>query len=444
MNRVLIILSIYFTCSFIYADVPVRNEELIFNILNYDGNEYSGTFCSERNEIIYLLADVNNFISPRKVFVYFWPITEDLRTDTSVLHKKINGSLEIWSSDDKDEIEKLDMREYTYFLLKNEYEENWHLLIDNEAEEEWNRHQALEDGYLEEITNYKNEIIIFNAIIKRFTENITSLKEKGEDISVLVEELNSIVPPEMPVRPEIYKVPPIPLQTGFLINKPEGEFYIRLRDEDGNIYEGSEKKVVIFNKTRVDSIGFDIITSDDWTHPLESNESSSVIYVNGSSDIYLRPFLQMEYNDLFYEKMMKNDGFGNQNLYKWIKIKQIPDLIIESDSIMTGKTIIEEESYFVDQRMGSSLGYEIVVYEPEGIHKDRTESFKGYRIDLLKESRERVIKIRSISGSGDKEKETERQIRIVKDSEKKNFIYIILFVPFLTYLILRNYRKHKY
>ena len=102
----------------LFADVPVREEQFIYSILAFNGKDYAGTFARQEADTIYLVADVDNFITVRNVFVYFWPITQDWKTDTSVLNVPFEGTLEL--SGREAEPEMLGMTPYTYYNIRGE------------------------------------------------------------------------------------------------------------------------------------------------------------------------------------------------------------------------------------------------------------------------------------------------------------------------------------
>ena len=88
------VLSLFFS-NFLYSQNPERTEQLIYSILAFDGKDYSGTFCREDSDTIYLMANASSFLSPKTTFVYYWPITEEWKTDTEILDKTMEGALEI-------------------------------------------------------------------------------------------------------------------------------------------------------------------------------------------------------------------------------------------------------------------------------------------------------------------------------------------------------------
>ena len=63
--------------------------------------------------------------------------------------------------------------------------------------------------------------------------------------------------------------------------------------------------------------------------PESSVTPSSILYVNGVADLYLRPFFEDEFNDLAYEKTVNNAARGNPNIVKWVRIQQVPHTRIQ-------------------------------------------------------------------------------------------------------------------
>ena len=129
--------------------------------------------------------------------------------------------------------------------------------------------------------------------------------------------------------------------------------------------EGSERRIVTFARRRAEAVGLEVIPGDKWTRPVESTSPASVLYVDGSTDLYLRPFYQQEYNDLFYEKLRRNDAKGNPGLMKWVRIQQVPGAALAvSAGTARSRTaeprLVQEEPFVVEQIPGGALGYRIM------------------------------------------------------------------------------------
>jgi len=248
-------------------------------------------------------------------------------------------------------------------------------------------------------------------------------------------------PPE-PQYPTEYIVPPVPIQNAFILNLPVGEYRIRFFSEDGQIMEGSERKIVAFEKRRAEAIGLEVIPGDKWTRPVESKTPASVLYIDGSTDLYLRPFLQQEYNDLFYEKMRKNDAKGNPNLMKWVRIQQVPQARVEVTRPSSESQMVLEEPFYVEQVKGAALGYQIVPFDPQGKHKDREPSLRAFHVPVSKD--QRVIRLRVQDKDGQYLSSSERQIRVITPSRNGIVSLILAAIPLIVMIIVMTRRSRRY
>jgi hypothetical protein len=223
----------------------------------------------------------------------------------------------------------------------------------------------------------------------------------------------------------------VPVQQAFIINLPVGEYRIRLLTADGETMEGSERRIVTFAKRRAEAVGLEVIPGDKWTRPVQSTSPASVLYVDGSTDLYLRPFYQREYNDLFYEKMRRNDAKGNPGLMKWVRIQQVPGAAVEIAAAAPAATqsrTVREAPFFVEQVPGAALGYRIVPFDPVA-HADRQASLRAFHVPI---SRDRpALRVRVLDRDGGPLPSSERQVRIVAPSARARLALLLAAVPLL-------------
>ena len=441
MKKVIaVLLFLFISLVWLQADVPIREEQLIYSILAFNGRDYAGTFSGEDSDSIYLIADTDNFLTVRKTLVYFWPITEDLKVDSQTLNEVFPGTLELRQ---KGEDEKtIILSDYTYYNVRGEYELNWKVATGSEAEAAYKKYQDIIAAYLQAAEEYRQLQAGYEALLNELTMLVVKLREEGEDFSRLLEQVQKMAAPEPPDYPADYIVPPVPLQKGFLINLPEGEYSVRFINEDGTVMEGSDRKIITFRKRREEGIGREVIPGDKWTRPVESRTPSSILYVNGGTDLYLLPFFQNEYNDLYYEKMVKNDAKGNPDLMKWVRIQQVPKARIELISRDGSTATILENPFYVEQAKGSALGYTIVPYDPEGAHKDKEPSLMAFHIPISRESKTMRLKVQD--QNGEYPAGGERRIRVVTRSNLSILLLVMAFMPILVLVIVRVKRAGRY
>lgn len=419
-----------------FSEAPVRIEELIYTIVAYNGRDYSATFCREESDTIYLYANGDSFLSLKKNFVYYWPITQEWKTDSSVLDVTFDGVLEIKGRGVEQSLFSVD---YTYFNLRGNYENNWKAVKEGEAHAEWERYLGIVKSYLDAMDRYNREHTDYENRVNQLFFEISKLKQEGKDHSKKLDELNSLKSPEEPARPDYYFVPPVPVQHGYNINLPAGEYRMRFLTKDGKLMSGSEKKLIVFDKRRTEGIGFDIIPEDRWTMPSESTRPSEVLYVNGKSDLFIRPFLQNEYNDLYFNKLVANDARGNPNLNRWVKIQQVPKSSIE---LSLGKELrsLKEAPYMVEQVEGANLGYRIVDYDPDGSHKNEQPSIIAFRIPI-RGSERKALSLFATDEKGTNLKGSGRSIRIIEGQKAIPLLLFIAACPLIAMGIILALRK---
>jgi len=440
MKGLFIFFSILIFIGPAVADVPVRQEQLIYSIKAFNGKDYSDTFCGENSDTIYLIADQDNFITARKTLVYYWPITGDWKTDTSALNYPFEGTLELTAKGGESRI--ISPERYTYYNVQGEYELNWEVATGDEAEKAWQHYLGLIDQYRQATSEYQQAKMTFDLMMNELTKMITEMRNAGTDVTELVEKLKTLRSPEPPKPPDDYIVPPSPVQNAFILSLPRGEYNIRFINEDDAVMEGSEKRVVVFEKRRADGIGFEVIPGDKWTRPVESKSPSSVLYVDGTTNLYLRPFFQDEFNDLYYQKMIKNDAKGNPSLMNWVRIQQVPGSRIELTGNSHASEVILEEFFYVEQTKGSALGYKIVPFDPEGAHKGRDPSLIAFKVTVNRERS--LIWFKLLDKSGLNMTGSSRQVRVIIKSRWQPVLLLLCLLPLLAMAVVRMIRSRKY
>ncbi len=430
-----------FSLQGLRADMPKKSEELVYTILAFNGKDYSHTFCREEAGTIYILANCDNFITIRKTFVYFWPITGQWNTDFETLNEVVDGYIEI-KEKKSSRVLAIKKVKYTFFNIRGEYENQWKVLTDGEAYRERDKWKKMYYGYIEEVEKYHEE---YEAYRKRFNELLqvaNNLKKRGENFTDILQQIDSLKQPEEPVQPLYYNVPPVPVEEAYILNLPVGEFEVRFILPDGKVLEGSEKRVVSFEKRRGRGVGFDIIPGDKWTRPVQNTVLSSIIYINGKTDIFIRPFFENEYNDLYYNRLVRNDSTGNIHAYSWMRIRQVPGSIVEVTYKDGRKELIREGQFIVEQAQGPSLGYTIVTYDPKGEHAGIPPNLIAFHIP--REPGERSVTLKLLDTQQRPIENGEREIRVINGERYRLISVVFIFIPILSMFIVLGIRRRKY
>ncbi len=438
------ILSILILVMFapgLLAQAPEMKENMIYAVGAFVGKDYTGTFVREEADTVYLIANESNFLNARKTLIYFWPITQEWKADYDTLNENfLNGKIEVTDSSGKTQI--IEPVGYTYYNSPGEYEINWQVFLDAAADEEYAKYQKMMEDYWEALDEFNQKQmqaeIDFNALIA----DLGKKREAGQDISELVADAQRYADEgigDPPGRPGYYVRP---AEKAFHFNIDPGEYRIRFLTESGEVMEGSDKKVILHKKRRENGIGYDVIPADKWTRPEASQGPSSVLYIDGSTDLFLRPFFQDEFNDLLYSKTIRNDAKGNPELMTWVKIQQVPKPRIEMILPKNKTESLEEKPYYVEQIKGSALGYKIVPFDAEGKHKDREPSLWAHYIPMGKDVS--VIKLRLQDKAGEHLAGGERQIRVVSRSSTLLLSLILAFVPLVVMIVVLVIRSRRY
>ena len=432
MRRLAILLAAVCGLSSAYGDVPTRTESLVYSILAFNGRDYAETFAPETAGTIYLIADTDSFLSLRKTLVYFWPLTGELKMDAANLDEELTGTLECTGPGrERRSVEPI---RYTYFNVRGEYELNWRVARGADADAEMRRWQQIVERYRAAVEEYQGRAMAYEEQLAALTGRIQMLRDEGRDVTALVDQLTELKKPQQPVPPADYVVPPVDIREAFILNLPRGTYALRLRNSDGSIMEGSEKRLVVFDRRRAATVGYEVIPGDKWTRPVLSHTPSGILYVDGSTTLFLRPFLQDEYNDLAYQKAVRNDARGNPSLMSWVRIQQVPKALIEARTGDANATTIREQPFFVEQLSGATLGYRIVPFDPEGEHQGKDPSIIAFRVPMS--SDRAVIRLRTLDARGVVLPGSERQIRVPSRGPASLLLILTALAPLLVMAIV--------
>ena len=395
------------------AQDPIREEQVVFSLLAYNGRQYVPTFVREPVTELYLIADRPAVLAPRIAFVYYWPLTRSWRVETGTLNVPVGTTLEVLHL--AGEMRSFHRIAYTYYNVPGRYEVNWEIATGADAHDAYDLYLDLFAKYQRETIVYNRERAEYERQVAELARRIADLRAAGADAAALEQQRDSLQPPERPARTweRFYSVPPVAVREGFVLEVPPGRYRMRLRIADGRILQGSEKQIVAFSKLRSDGVGYEVMPADRWTRPVVSATPGTIFYVDGSTDLYLRPHFQDQYNDLHYARLVDADGIGNPRLTRWEKTSQIPGAVL---SVRRGNgretTWVDEASYMVEQVEGGRLGYRVVPFAPGAGAPPRPDLI-AFGVDL--EHTTRGVRLALADEEGVMLAGGERQIRVVDD-----------------------------
>ena len=407
------------------ADSHDREEQLILSLIAFNGSGYSRTFSAASSDTIYLLADTDNFVTLRKTFVFYRPADDALRTDTTLLDAAVGGFLEISSRGG--EAQSFSMEDYTYYNLRSDGATRWRTATGPEAHRVHLDYTEKLRAYREGLDAYRLDRATYEYMVGELKRRIEEQSKAGGNTSRLEEVLSGLAAPTGPEFPEEYAAAPVRVDRAFVVNLPAGRYRTRLVRDDGKVLEGSEKTIVAFGRFGEPTVGYEVIPGDKWNRPVESNSRHSVIYVDGSSALYLIAYHQHEFVDLYYEKLLRNDARGSPGLRRHVFVQEIPGVRIAVLDRGGRIAAIDKLPWFVEQERIGSDGYRIVPFDPAGAHVDREPSLEASHIDLERYGAR--IRVALVDGQGEIVAGSMRRIRVLDRSTAAGTVVLAALLP---------------
>jgi hypothetical protein len=407
------------------ADSHDRAEQLIHSLVVFNGSGYSRTFSAGSSDTIYVLADTDNFVTLRKTFVFYRPADDALQIDTTHLDVAVDGFLEIVGTNgDERSLQAVD---YTYYNLRGDGAAHWRSATGPDAQHVYADYKERLRAYREGLDQYRLDLATHDYMVTELRRRIEEQNRTGGDTAKLEEVLGELEVPTGPAFPEEYAAAPVRVDRAFVVNLPPGTYRARLVRSDGKVLQGSEKTIVAFGRFGDPTVGYEVIPGDKWNRPVESNAAGSVIYVDGSSDLYLVAYDQHEFVDLHYEKLLRNDARGSAGMRRRVFVQEIPDLRIAVLDLGEAMTTIDKLPWFVEQERTTSHGYRIVAFDPGGAHVDREPNLTAFHIDLRQYGSR--IRIALVDSQGEIITGSLRHIRLLDRSTYPGALVVLAVLP---------------
>ena len=282
-------------------------------------------------------------------------------------------------------------------------------------------------AYREGLDEYRLDRATYDYMVGELERRIEEQNRTGGDTARLEKVLRELVVPTGPEFPEEYAAAPVRVDRAFVVNLPAGTYRVRLVGRDGRVLEGSENTIVAFGRFGEPTVGYEVIPGDKWNRPVESSAADSVIYVDGSSDLYLVAYHQHEFVDLHYEKLMRNDARGSPGMRRRVFVQEIPGVRIAVLDPSGRITTIDKLPYFVEQERTTSHGYRIVPFDPDGAHPDREPSLTAFHIDLDRYGAR--MRIALVDSQGNIIDDSMRRIRVPDGSTSADALILLALLP---------------
>jgi hypothetical protein len=345
----------------IHAQEPEKTESLVYGGQVFDGLAYLSTLYPPAVDTIYLLANCQNILSPRRTLVYFWSLTNAYKADWSSLNEVVSGDLEVTA--DGELVATIPQESYVIQFPQGP-DGPQEVYTGAEAEARYRAFDAARKAYQEALWAH-------NDAMQQHYDDLRGAREAregGQQVEL----------PEEPPAPEPPKIYSTPVGQGSVVSLPAGRYTVRVRADGGAIVAGSEKKVVVFAPRRR-GLGYQIVPQEKWTRPERTDDPANVVYAREGTVLYLQPYVEEEYNDLYYSRLKEPQSqSGRADWWTWVQVRPFEEagnLILDF-----GTQAIEvlAKPYRVEQLPGSALGYKVVDYDPRA--ETRPPDFVAYQL----------------------------------------------------------------
>jgi hypothetical protein len=380
----------------------------VYGTNHFSGEVYSSTFIPPSVDTFYLIANRTSMVASRYTRVYYWPLTNEMKPDWDDANIIVDGKLEVLQNNEL--VETIEMTDYVIQYDGLDKIGTLQLYLGEDAVAARQYFESIQAQYRDDLFAYFEEMEVYReafqlALAELQAGNIT----EGEM-------------PEPPDSQQDLTLFSTNLLVGFPVNLSEGTYTVQLRLPDGSVQQDSQKRLVVFSSIR-EGVGYKVIPEERWSAPEQSKEDNEIIYSLSGKRIYLQPFRQIEFNELYYARLNNpQDKQARRDRNVWVPFDNVRNAAMELNS--KSKSLeMDIEDYYVRQLTGSALGYEIV---PHGPDSDRDVTFSGFEI-IVDESE---IHIQLIDLEGNALPYSQREIRILQ-IENAPWIYALSILPLI-------------
>ena len=410
--------------AFIYMPVLADGNELDFayGTNHYNGAAYSSAMIPPSVEDFYLIADVDNIVAAKYTDVYYWALTNEYKANWDAVNEIADGSLEVYKGSDL-----YQTIERTQYVIQYDSLDKYGTIALFTGVDAAQARQNFEDMQ----TAYRDALYEYNDAMVAYRDEFQAALEKYQQGLITEDEF-----PVQPEKSEDMTLFSTETLEGFVVNLPEDIYTVQVRLPDGSIQADSQKQLVVFGAHQ-DGVSYNILAEDRWTTPETSEDINETVYTVNENSLYFQPYQAKQYNELYYMRMNdpQNKTVRNDR-YVWVPFTPVKDASIRVKT--GGDTIsIDEKAYYVKQLLGSTLGYQIVEFDPETMS---ASSFEGYQ--LLTDSGEERYDIELVDEQGVPLTGSQRKIHIVS-SEKSWIVYALSFLPIGIGILLIVLRRKK-
>ncbi|KAA3646690.1 MAG: hypothetical protein DWQ07_10825 [Chloroflexi bacterium] len=406
-----------------HAQTQPREEEFVYATTFFDGLAYSSAMTPPDVDTIYMIADVQNILAPRRTMIYYWPITNRYLADWDLLNEIVEGELEVYQGDEL--FTSIPLQDYVIQYDGNNPLETLTIGLGEEA-------LSLRADFEEKFDAYRQALFDYYDAEQQYRAELDSILANNEP--------GTVDPADLPARPE--PLPDFSLQStepnkAYPINLPVGQYSLLMRDENGIPVANSRRNLVVYSLEQT-GIAYSVVPQSRWTRPEDSVFPNGVIYAVPGSTLYLQPSRESLYNELYYTRMLDpQDQVAREDRTKWVLHDPYPNATLRVRGSDGSVQQFEPGAYFVQQLQGSGLGYEVIEFDPESMPRP---SFEGFSLSLNPENPTYVVEL--IDENGQAIAGSQREIRIL-NTERGGQVYALGLLPLVVGAIVYVSRRRQ-
>lgn len=399
----------------------LQDLDFVYATNHYNGATFSSALVPGSVDTFYLLADQTSMVAARMTRVYYWQITNQYRADWDAANVIVEGTLEVLKGIKL--VQSSGLSDYVIQYDANDKIDSSMLYLGADARAARENYEALQAEYRADLSDYYKVLNEYTALYQAALAKL----QKG-----LISEDQL---PETPAALADFSLFSTDVLSGFPLNLPAGEYTVRLKLTDGSIMAGSSKRLVVFDALG-EGIGYRIAGADRWNLPEDSLSNSEVVYGLKDGTYYLEPLIQKQYNELFYTRMNNpQDTTARKERTLWVPFRSAQDVTLSVYG-QHGQVDLELEDFFVQQILGTKLGYNIIPFDAEKMTQPTFTKFELTLDDSL------VFRLALKDAQGRVLEGSTREIRVI-NTNRTLLLYLVSCLPLLIGLVIVLVRRRK-
>jgi hypothetical protein len=356
------------------ASQSVRAEDqLVYWPFLTDGTEYRRIPYPYEAGTILVLADTDVVIEARRVSVNYWPITREYLADFSKQPPPVAGKVEIVG--ESGDVSVVEPTPYVIWHPEGVGAGPVQLLVGEESKTFYSDYVKAARAAAEEAKEYQRLVAERQAAVEDW---LRIAAERPPNLPK--------PPPELDIEePEPFHAFATEPKRAAVTALPEGPYVVRIRDADGEIIPGSERKLISF-APRARAFGYVLRPEDRWTQPVVSFSPDEVVYTTDKTGMFLQPVPVAEYSASHFARLFRPQSVEavDPSLSIWTPRPQDSHAMAGAELAMwdEGKPVgtMPQTPYRVVQLPGAARGYEIKEFKAEA-GASLQPDFVGMRVD---------------------------------------------------------------